>query len=109
MQKFYIDLVSISSTFQRLGMFCNIVKHLGRTAQQTFSVLFMKTGQLELTAVCFEIHTKYVNTLVCAECRTFGRFRKFCETRLFPSSCLSVHPSVRMDQLGSHTSDSYVI
>jgi len=33
MQKFYTDLVSISSTFQRLRMFCNTVKHLGRTAQ----------------------------------------------------------------------------
>jgi len=33
MQNFYIDLTSISSTFQKLKMFCNIIQGLGRIKQ----------------------------------------------------------------------------
>ena len=35
----------------------------------------------------------------------YRRVRKICEKRILASSCLSVRPSVRMDQLGSHWTD----
>ena len=38
----------------------------------------------------------YVNITV------FGLISQYCEKRLLVTSCLSVQPSVRMEQLGSH-------
>ena len=35
----------------------------------------------------------------------FGAFRKICEARLLASSCLSACPSIRMQQLGSRTTN----
>jgi len=70
-----------------------MVKHLGHTAQYTLSVLFMKTSQLELLAACFEIHTKYINTLCAQNVERLGAFANLRnETTSF---VMSVCPSVR--------------
>ena len=47
--------------------------------------------------------------LPAAEWRGFEARSRNCENRLFASSCLSVCPSARMEQLGSHWTDFHEI
>jgi len=65
----------------------------------------MKTSQLELIAVCFEIHTKYINNLCAQNVELLGVFADLRnETISFvmsvrPSLC--PHGSARLPQYGS--------
>jgi hypothetical protein len=65
----------------------------------------------EINAVCSEIRTKHINTL-CAQnveyLFAFAKLRKATITFVI-SVCLSVCPSVRMEQLGSHWKDLHEI
>jgi hypothetical protein len=53
--------------------------------------------------------TQWTNIKLSSCLRFFRRVRKIAKKRLVASSCLSVRPPVRMEQLGSHWSDFHEI
>ena len=53
----------------------------------------MKTSQLELIAVCFDIHTKYINTLCAQTVELLGAFANLRNETI--SFVMSVRPSLR--------------
>ena len=58
-------------------------------------------------AVCCEIHTKHINILCGQNVEFLGAFVKLLKATT--SYVMSVRPSVRMEQLGSHWTDFHKI
>ena len=61
----------------------------------------------EIIAVSSEIHTKQMNTLRWQNAKLLGAFAKLGKSTI--SFVMSIRPSVRMKQLGSHRTDSHEI
>jgi len=61
----------------------------------------------EIIAVCSQIHTKHINTPCGQNVEFLGAFSKLRKATI--SFAMSVRPSIRMEQLGSHWTDFHEI
>jgi len=62
----------------------------------------------EVIIICCGIRTKDINMFLGLNVYTLARLQN-CEKRLLASSCLSVCPSIRMEQRGFHWTDVHEI